>query len=206
MRKLATIQQISEINLIPNADRIEVASVLGWKVVVEKGQFKVGDLCVYCEIDSILPEKPEYEFLRSKHFRIKTQKLRGQVSQGICFPINTLFGKINKSIVDLEIGEEVTDALEIKKHMPNIPACLTGLVKGAFPEVVCQKTDETRVQVLQDVITRYKGTKCYATEKLDGSSATYYFNKGEFGVCSRNLELKETADNAFWEFARKTKM
>jgi len=83
MRKLATIQKIKSLEPIPEADKIEKAIVLGWQLVVKKGDFKVGDYCVYCEIDSVLPERPEYEFLRPRKFRIKTAKLRGQISQGI---------------------------------------------------------------------------------------------------------------------------
>ena len=89
-RKLATIAKIDELHPIPEADAIERAVIRGWNVVVKKGEFKVGDLCVYCEIDSLLPEREEFEFLRNKKFRIKTIKLRGQVSQGIAFPIQPL--------------------------------------------------------------------------------------------------------------------
>src|SRR3990167_6403004 len=91
-RKLASIQIIKELNPIEGADKIEVASILGWKAVVEKGKFKLNDKIVYCEIDSLLPIKPEYEFLRKYHkkmengiegFRIKTIRLKGQISQGL---------------------------------------------------------------------------------------------------------------------------
>jgi len=202
MRKLATIQRIKELNSIPNADSIEVASILGWKVVVKKGDFKVNDLCVYCEIDSLLPEKPEFEFLRNKKFRIRTVRMRGQISQGICFPISIL----PANLLVQEDGYDLTEALGITQYIPQIPACIAGLVKGNFPTVICPKTDETRVQVLQGVLDRYKGTRCYMTEKVDGSSVTYFMKAGNFGVCSRNLELKETDDNAFWKFARENKI
>lgn len=96
MRKLASIQRIISLSAIEGADKIEKAVVLGWNVVVKKGDFKVGDLCVYCEIDSILPDKPEFEFLRDRKFRIKTIKLKNQCSQGICFPLSILenYGKL----------------------------------------------------------------------------------------------------------------
>lgn len=198
-RKLATIQKIKNIFPIPGADKIEVAEILGWKVVVKKGEFQVGDLCVYCEIDSILPEKPKFEFLRDKKFRIKTCRLRGQISQGICFPLNILSDTLKNEVKE---GEDVTELLGIEQHIPQIPACIAGIVKGLFPSFI-PKTDETRVQVLQSILDRYKGEKCYITEKVDGSSVTYYIKDGEFGVCSRNLELKEDDKNAFWEFAHK---
>ncbi len=200
MRKLASIQRISKLEPIEGADSIVKATVLGWQLVVKKGEFKEGDLCVYCEIDSILPEKPEFEFLKPRKMRIRTIKLRGQISQGICFPLSILPDNI-----EIEEGKDVTEILGITKYEPPIPANLEGVAKGKFPSFI-PKTDETRVQVLQDVLDKYKGETFFYTEKLDGSSATYYYNDGEFGVCSRNLELLETDENTLWKLAREQKI
>ena len=202
-RKLATVQKITALTPIIGADKIEVASVLGWKVVVLKDQFKVGDPCVYCEIDSILPDKPEFEFLRERKFRIRTVRLRGQISQGIAFPTSILPDAF--TFMPLEEGKDVTDVLGIEKFIPQIPADLAGTVKGPFPSFI-PKTDETRVQVLQDVLMRHKGKFCYVTEKVDGTSVTYYIKDGGFGACSRNLELIETPDNTIWKMARLLKI
>ena len=90
-RKLATIEKITDIQPIKDADAIEVATIRSWKVVVKKGEFSVNDLVVYCEIDSVMPEREEFEFLRPRNFRIKTTKFRGQISQGIEFPLKTVF-------------------------------------------------------------------------------------------------------------------
>lgn len=199
-RKLATIQKIKNIRDIPGADNIQVGDILGWKVVIKKDQFKHEDLVVYCEIDSILPDKPEFSFLKERNFRIKTARLRGQISQGICFPLSIL-----PENVEIEEGLEVTDVLEITQHIPQIPANISGEVKGYFPSFLV-KTDETRVQVLQDVLKRHEGLNCVISEKLDGCSVTYYLRDGEFGVCSRNLELKETEGNLLWKLARKMKL
>jgi RNA ligase (TIGR02306 family) len=203
MRKLATIQKIKELNPIPGADAIEVASILGWKVVVRKGEFKVGDLCVYCEIDSVMPDTSEFQFLRDKKFRIKTCRLKGQISQGIAFPLAIFRYKTEQS--DWKEGTDVTELLEITQYIYQIPVNLAGQVKGQFPSFI-PKTDETRVQVLQSLLNRYYETECYITEKVDGCSVTYYLKDGEFGVCSRNLELKETEDNLFWKLARELKI
>ncbi len=100
-RKLASIRQISQLEPIEGADKIELATVDNWKVVVAKDVgHKVGDLVVYCEIDSFLPVKPEYEWLRkssykklsdgTEGFRIKTVKLRSQLSQGLILPLSLL--------------------------------------------------------------------------------------------------------------------
>lgn len=196
MRNLASIQKIRALDPIPDADAIERATVLGWQLVVKKGEYKIGDLVVYCEIDSILPDKPEFEFLKSRGMRIRTIRLRGQVSQGICFPLSIL-----PDGFEIKEGADCTEALNIIKYEPPIPANLSGKVKGKFPSFI-PKTDETRVQVLQKVLTKYKGEKCYVTEKVDGSSATFFINNGEFGVCSRNLELLEDDENSFWKVAR----
>ena len=196
MRKLVSIQRIKALEPIAGADAIEKATVLGWQLVVKKGEFQVGDLAVYCEIDSLMPDKPEFEFLKARGMRIKTIRLRGQISQGICFPVSIL--PENTPIVE---GEEVTDILGITKYEPPMPASLLGIAKGKFPSFI-PKTDETRVQVLQDLLDKCAGERCYITEKLDGSSVTYYVNNGEFGVCSRNLELLEDDENSLWKVAK----
>lgn len=127
MRKLASIQEIKAIESIPGKDRIELAHVQGWTVVVQKGEYKPGDLTVYVEIDSVLPERPEFEFLRSKNFRIKTMKINSKTaegiqipvfSQGICFPVTILPGNIIDPDLSKEllIGTDVTEALGIKKY------------------------------------------------------------------------------------------
>jgi len=201
MRKLATIQKIKDLQPIPNADRIERATVLGWHVVVKKGDFQVGDYCVYCEVDSLLPEKPEFEFLRARKFRIKTVRLRKQISQGIAFPISILNGYEG---VEIKEGADVADLIGVKKYEPPRPITMGGNVKGAFPGFI-PKTDEMRIQSVPDVLTRSenRGQRCYVTEKVDGTSATYYLKDGEFGVCSRNLELRESENNIHWIAARK---
>jgi RNA ligase (TIGR02306 family) len=200
MRKLASIQKIKNIEPIEGADAIEKASVLGWQLVTRKGEFNIGDLCVYIEIDSVLPHKPEFELIRAKSNRIKTIKLRGQISQGICFPVSIL-----PNGVDIVEDLDVTAMLNITKYEPPIPANLVAEVKGLFPSFM-PKTDETRVQVLETLLKHYAGTSCYITEKLDGSSATFYVKDNEFGVCSRNLDLLYNESNAMWKFAIDNKL
>lgn len=195
MRKLASLQRITALEPIPNADSILKATVLGWQLVVKKGEFSVGDLCVYIEIDSILPDRPEFEFLRAKSNRIRTVRLRGQISQGVCFPLSIL-----PDSVEVAEGLDVTTVLGIEKYEPPIPAQLSGIMKGGFPSFI-PKTDETRVQILADLLEKYEGERCFITEKMDGSSVTYYWNEGEFGVCSRNMELEKSVDNSFWKVA-----
>lgn len=197
MRKLASIQRILEILPHPNADTLEIARVLGWKVCVKKGEFKAGDLCVYMEVDSLLPNKPEFAFLASKNFRIRTVRLRGQVSQGIVFPLNIIIEELV-----LSEGMDVTELLGVVKYEPAIHLGLAGEIKGLFPSFLV-KTDEPRIQANPYLLERYKGKRLYVTEKLDGSSMTVFVKDGVFGICSRNYELRDTEGNALWDTAKK---
>jgi RNA ligase (TIGR02306 family) len=216
-RKLASIQKVLAVDSIPGADAIECLTILGWKVVAKKGEFKVNDLVCYCEVDSILPERPEFEFLRKNHFRIKTIKLKGQVSQGICFPLPIipscpLMSSIDEALqkygimkVTWQEGDDVTELLGVTKYEVQIPAQLAGVVKGNFPEFL-HKTDEERIQTCPQLLEKHQNKKFYVTEKVDGSSMTVYLNNGEFGVCSRNMDLKETEGNSYWKVARELKL
>ena len=205
-RKLATIQRITALHPIPGADFLDRAEIKGWNVVVKKDEFQVGDLCVYCEIDSLMPEKPEFEFLANKKYRIKTMKFKGQVSQGIAFPISILKDYVIPEHKKEEwIGKDVTEILGIEKYEEPIPACLGGIAEGRF-FTHSIKTDEERIQNLTEVYEEYRDNYTWvATEKLDGSSCTYTVYEDKFGVASRNLRLKEHPDNeknSFWKFAR----
>ncbi len=196
MRQLASIQKVLKVEPIPGADQIEKLTVLGWQLVSKKGNFKEGDLVVYFEPDSLLPEKPEFEFMRKHNFRLRTIRLRGQVSQGLCLPLDIL-----PSGVTTSEGMDLTEILGIKKYEPPIPAELSGIAKGMFPSFV-PKTDETRVQILQGFLAKYEGQRCYVTEKLDGLSVTFYCKEGEFGACGRTIDFKEESNNSFWKFAK----
>ena len=212
-RKLASIQVISDIRPIEGADAIEVARINNWDVVVAKNVgHKVGDHVVYCEIDSFLPIREEFEFLRKSSFkrmgdqegfRLKTIRLRGQVSQGLILPMS-VFGDFGWTAYE---GLDVTERLAIVKYEPPIPAELAGKVRGNFPGFL-HKTDEERVQNLTKDYAKWveEGLDFYVTEKLDGSSATFYLRDDLFGVCSRNLDLEETEGNTFWKVARELKL
>lgn len=206
-REMATIRSIISIDTIPGADAIEVATVDGWKVVVKKSEYNVGDVVIYCEIDSFIPHSiapfltkagqypREYEGIEGQPLR--TVKLRGQLSHGLILPMSCLtnYGS------DLEIGDDVSATLGIIKYEPPIDAHLSGLVKGAFPSSI-PKTDEERIQ---NLTARWDDLQTYSyevTEKLEGSSCTIAIVNGEFMVCSRNLNLKEDEYNTFWKAAR----
>jgi len=201
-RQLASIQKIKSVESIEGADNIEKVSVLGWHCVAKKGEFKVGDRCIYCEIDSVLPEKPEFEFLRKNNFRIRTIKLRGQISQGICFPLDIIVS--DKRLSYLE-GADVTEELGVIKYEPKLPGHLGGIAKGFRPSYI-PKTDETRIQSCPDVLIRHFGDSCYYTEKMDGTSVSVWNKDGYKGISSRKLELKEDDTSAYWIAVKRLEM
>jgi RNA ligase (TIGR02306 family) len=207
MRKLATIQIVRDVQPIEKADAIEKIQVKDWWCVAKKGEFRAGERCVYFEIDSLLPSaNPAFAFLAKGSsqrtmlveggsvtgYRLKTVKLRGQISQGLALPLEMV------GLEGREVGEDVSEALGIYKWEPPMPARLAAIAKGPFPGFI-PKTDEERVQNLGDVIRRHAGEAFYVTEKLDGTSSTFYRWRDQFGACSRNLDLRE--GNVYWEVA-----
>ena len=217
MRQLATIQKVEEVQPIEGADRIVRIRVKNWWLIALKDEFKVGDQCVYHEIDSLCPkDNPIYQFLSKGNtlktisvegkeysgYRLKTIRLRGQISQGLAIPVERFRLEGYFKATTKNIGDDVSEELGIVKWEMPIPAALSGKIKGNFPSFI-PKTDEERVQNLGTLLKEQEGTLMYATEKLDGSSATYYKKDSIFGVCSRNLELQDTPENTFWQAARK---
>lgn len=202
--KSATVEKILEVSSHPNADRMSLAKVKGWTVCIKKDEYKAGDLCIYVQTDSILSECPRYEFLRNKDFRIRPMKLRGVLSQGIIFPISMLkdFG-VDTLIVDENVvGTDVSNHIKASHYERPIPTCLAGKIKGHLPSFL-KKTDEENIENVVDIINELTGKPYYITIKVDGSSGSFYIKDGVFGVCSRNLDLKEDEVNGFWQIAKK---
>lgn len=208
-RKLVSVKRIRDIQPIEGADKIELAFIDGWQCVTAKDNgFKVNDLVLYCEIDTVLPEHEETEFLRPRNFRIRTIRLKSKLSQGLIFPLSVI-QKIVPDFTDqhmsmLDVGHDVTQLIGATKYEAPIPACLGGQIEGYFPNKV-PKTDAERCQNLVNEISKYKelGIEFVVTEKLDGSSASFMLIDDVFKVCSRNLDLRETEGNTFWQVARK---
>ena len=238
MRHLATIRVIKELRPIPNADRIELAIIDGWQCVVSKSDgFKVGDKVIYVEIDSILPPKPEFEFMKDRKYRVKTIKLRGQISQGLVLPTSLIphFNTI-ACPTGTEEGSDVTSYLGITKYDPEAEQEKVWYLKLGFKKVefpwwlkpfkrikfirewwinkhktitsfppFITKTDEERIQNLPIVFDRlrYGEIPLHVTEKIDGTSATYFYKDGQFGVCSRNRWILKDDGSPYWKVAEK---
>jgi len=241
-RRLVTIQRIEEIKEIEGADKICACKVKGWQVVVEKGLHQIDDYVIYCEIDSWIPtevapflskgkEPKEYNGVKGE--KLRTIRLKGQISQGLILPFkalsdtqfNSILNSFKQSVNnEIQSNYEITaedinfkrvlyttqfdlsEALGIQKWEAPIPANMGGKVKGNFPSFI-RKTDQERVQNLwKDLKANYNNEGFEVSVKLDGTSFTCYFNNGIFGVCSRNLELQEEEGNLYWKIAHQYKL
>jgi len=209
MRKLASVQVIWKVEPIEGADRIELVHVLGWQCVANKGQFKQGDIGVYFEIDSFLPIREEFEFLRASSykktdimgegFRLRTQKFRGQLSQGLVLPLS-VFPEIP---ADTPIGTSVAERLGVKKWEIEERATTGGTVAGVLPACV-PHTDETRVQSEPELLNEFAGLEYYITTKMDGSSHSIAIDEDGVHVTGHNFEYKDDGSSDFYEFVKKT--
>ena len=206
MRKLASIQRVWDIIPIEGADKIELVRVEGWQCVANKGQFQKGDLGVYFEIDSFLPIRPEFEFLRTSSykktdimgegFKLRTMKFRGQISQGLVLPLTAF-----PELCSLGLGSDVTELLGVKKWEIEERATTGGTVIGSLPYDV-PHTDETRVQSEPDLIQAFAGLEYYISTKMDGSSHSLSLDENGFHVCGHNYEYKDDGSSSFYEFVK----
>lgn len=207
IRKLASVQIINGITPIEGADMIECVHVLGWQCVANKGEFQVGDKCVYMEVDSFLPVCDEFEFLRDTSFkqdevlgagfRLKTRKFRGQISQGLVQPLSIL------PEGEYQVGDDVTEILGIRKWEVGETVLTNGTVLHRFSGDI-PKTNELRVQSYPELIDEFKKVKSYyISTKMDGTSVTMYWKDGHFGVCGRNYEYVDNEKCAMWIYAHK---
>jgi RNA ligase (TIGR02306 family) len=212
---MARVVRVDAINPIEGADKIELAQIGGWKVVVKKGEFQVDRLAVYCEIDSWIPHSVAPFLTKEGQFpkvynnvegqRLRTVKLRGQISQGLLLPIRACIDACGCTF-SLTEDMDVTEWLGVQKWEP--PAEFRAAnAKGSFPHFI-PKTDQERIQNLSRSLEKWiaEGHRWQVTEKVDGSSMTVFYKDGEVGCCSRNLELKDDGTSTFWETAKAEKL
>jgi RNA ligase (TIGR02306 family) len=250
-RKLATIARILNIEPIPGADNIEKVFVRGWQCVAKKGEFKVGDLCVYVEVDSIMPDgltvekkeewralnkqmskvaeperevikekmaeisklntRPEFEFLRAVKFHIKTRRILGEISQGICFPLSILpIGHSDSywNYKNWEEDDDLTELLGVTQYIAPDPATMGGDAAGTLTGVGLLISDEERIENLNAKYEDMRFFQYYKTEKLEGTSFTAYIKNGKFGVCGRTVDYQVPEEddpfdglNSYWKTA-----
>jgi RNA ligase (TIGR02306 family) len=219
MRKLASLRTIKEIRPIEGADAIECAVVDGWQCVTKLGEFKPGNLVVFFEIDSWIPHsiapfltpkgKTPSVYNGVEGERLRTVKLRGQLSQGLIMPYQKfpeVVEYMKRMGPDCSNPLDLTEILGIQKWEPPTPVRLGGEIKGNFPSRI-PKTDQERVQNLVGVVfdpDNLNNFEYEITIKFDGTSMTVYHMDGEVGVCSRNYELKlDQKGNALVDTAHK---
>ncbi len=210
MRKLASIQQIWKIEPIEGADKIELAHVLGWQCVVNKGQFQPMDIGIYFEIDSFLPIREEFEFMRSSSykktdimgegFKLRTMRFRGQISQGLLLPLSQ-FPEIPATV---EVGDDVTELLGVRKWEIEERATTGGTVIGTLPYDI-PHTDETRVQENPELIGAFAGLEYYISTKMDGSSHSIGIDENGFHVTGHNYEYKDDGVSSFYNLVKDRK-
>ena len=215
-RKLASVQKVKAIRPIEGADRIEVVQVLNWDCVAQKGLYDVGDLVIYFEIDSLLPDIPMLEWLKKSawsqklnKYKISTHKFRNQISQGLIIPIRDLtemYNQINGtslSSIDYDEGDDLTGLLKIEKYEPPVS-------NGPLGEIISHewyvpKTDEERIQVCaENVLPEYMKidqNEWYASIKLDGTSCTAGLFEDTFLIGGRNQWYK--GPNMYTETVKK---
>lgn len=200
-RKLVSLQRIDQIEPIAGADNIVKARVMGWDVVVKKSEFQPGDLCVFFEIDSVLPAgAPWAEFMRPRGFRVKTARLRGVLSQGLALPLSIL---PESAAAAPPLGVDIRELLGVVKYEPVLPD--TRELAGPFPGGV-PKTDEIRLQSALEVLDEIRGRDFYVTTKLDGTSTTFVrIGDGELIACSRNWALAKGPNHA-WRIAEQLEL
>ncbi len=208
MRKLASIQRVKEIKDIwrrgERADNIVVLTFenVAWQCVGKRTDFQVGDLCVYVEVGTVLPEQA-FSFMAKVRYKVKTVKMWGQLSQGLPLPLSILsvFDE-NLNLNYLQVGDDVSEIIGVKRLEDLFPAKLGGEQAGVFPTHLLPKTDEDRIQSYPHLLQDIFGKKVVATYKMDGTSCSV-LNSPEGGllVCSRNFAMKE-GDNIYWRVTK----
>ena len=202
MRSLVTIQRVKKISAIVDSDFLELAHIMGWQCVVKKGEFREGELGIYYEVDSFLPVDERYEFLRNssyrenedngRGFRIRTAKMRGQLSQGLLLPLDKF-----PELKDFAEGDDVTEKLNVKKWYIPETSNPGGTIIGERPHGI-PASDEVRIQSALDLLDKLNGKAYYITTKMDGTSGIVYYIDGKIGCCSRNKEIKDEEDALYW--------
>ncbi len=199
--KLASIQYITNIRPHSGADKLELAKVLEWPVVVKKGEYVEGQKIVFVFPDTVCPETEYFKFLEPKKYRVNKIRLRKELSFGLVCPIS-LLGIDPSNLPDWAIeGKDVADLLGIKKYEKPVDPTVNGEAKGNFPTNLISITDEDNLLSNVACLEELRGREFYITTKADGSSYTLIHYNNEVRVCSRRLELKE-GDNAWWNVTK----
>ncbi len=201
---LVFVGKIIDIQPIPGADFIISATVVcgsggKWRGVVQKDKAEIGTLCDVYLPDALIPPNEGMKFMESSGWRVKMRRFKGAPSEVLIMPIHEPYRE------GRQVGDDMTLFFGVTKYHKPVPAHLQSLAKGNFPDFI-PKTHELNYQRCPELVEKLIGKPWYMTEKADGSSTTAYRWKGQFGICSRNLELVRNPDNGYWKVADKYKV
>lgn len=194
--KIATIEKISTVRAHPNADRLDLVTVLGYQCVTARDQFRPGQLILFIQPDSVLPEDQSWAqpYLKYARPRVRAIKIRDQWSEGLIVPL----------IDDRERheGDDVAEEFHIEHYQGNFsvdPSSVLGPLPFNIP-----RTDEERVENLPDDQLPWN-EMVDVTKKIDGTSCSVYYSyeTKKFGVCGRNSEYHLKTTNPFAEIVKK---
>lgn len=210
-RKLVSIQQITNIEPIKWADRIEKANILGFQVVVPKGMYSKNEPVVFFQADSFLPIEDRYSFLEKSSYvndaflgpgyRIKVSKLKGVVTEGLVMSLED-FPELNDMSV---IGADITDVLGVRKW--ERPESMTdlGTIKGAKPSFV-RTTDEIRLQEDTALLDELRGKPYYISTKIDGTSVSIACVNREIFATTRKMNIVDDGKSRIWKYIHDKKV
>jgi len=199
MNKIAYVGRVTNVAPIDGADFIDSCTVVcgsggKWVGTVHE-ETKVGDLVEVYLQDCIVPKEDRFHFMEKYKYIVKMKRFKGTPSECLIMPL-TIVG---------DVGDDISNIIGCTKYEKALPTSIHGDTLTTFPQFI-RKTDELNFQSANDLVSTLIGKKFYSTLKIDGTSCTMYKADGHFGVCSRNLELKENVKNAFWKIAKKYRL
>jgi RNA ligase (TIGR02306 family) len=192
------VVEIEKVINHPNADRLDICTVLGdYPVIAKRDEYRVGDKAVYLSVDTLVPLNDErWQFLvnpnksKKEYERIKAKRLRGVFSMGILTP----------SYSSWEVGQDVQELLGIKKWEPEVERESTGGLSVVGPNVPIYDLEGLRKY--KSVLTQ--GEEIILTEKIHGANSRYLLDKdGKFWAGSHRQFKKEDPNNMWWKIVEK---
>jgi len=214
---LAVVYKVERLEAIPNKDRIELVHLkdCGYTCICEKGH-TVGDLVVFIKYDTILPKIEMFNWMAESKYRVKPKSFTERdeednvvkkiYSQGIVIPFRVVSEYIECDDINIRFeGADLTSYLGIVKYIAPVSNGGMGNMqsKGDFPTHKVSKTDEMNVCSKMKAYAEIQGQEVYITQKIEGSSVTFFCEDDELVVCSRNNILIETEGNKFWQGVKK---
>ncbi|MFY9345753.1 MAG: RNA ligase (ATP) [Planctomycetota bacterium] len=177
----------------PNADRLEIATVLGWQVVVPKGRYQPGTKVVYFPPDAIVPKEHSDRFGVTQYLangRVKCARLRGVPSYGFLFPPDD---------ANVAIGTDLAAHYGIKKWLPPARPMLHGAALPDHPSFP-RYTDLENLRNFPGVLAA--GEEVVLTEKVHGTNVRVGLVRGERMAGSHNIRRAEPTErvneNPYW--------